>query len=695
MPVTTFTPRLRSADGGAVMSAQRDRAVASARRADLDGLRGLAIALVVVFHVWFGRVSGGVDVFLALSGFFFVGSLLRVTESAAPLDPRPVLRRVGRRLLAPLVLVLAAVAVAQVVLTPPTGWFSAAEQLFASLTFLQNWHLARTASDYLAADPSVSPLQHLWSIAVQGQFYLAAVIVVFALAWVLRRRGLPTRMPLTVLLAVVTAASFGYAAFSGADRTWLYYDSATRLWELTLGGLLVCLLPWLRVPRWAAATLAVLALVTFLGCGAVLDGRAQFPGPWALVPVGAALLLVVTGATGSTAVSRLLASAPLVRLGSIAYALYLWHWPVLITYLILRDRLTVGVLGGVGVIALSLVLAEATTRLVEDPIRKGVPSRGRTSLVAALTSVGVALAAVSAGWVQYVERSARQIAELPNLSTDVYPGAAVFDLLTDPVSAPVKPPLTIADRDLPATTLEECIAVNGQQEPLSCTYGDPTASRRIALTGGSHSEHWLPALDLLGVEHHFRVDTYVKVGCPLSAPTTPPAEDSATFDCDTWSTNVLAELAANPPDYVFTTSTRPREAGEGPGDYTPDRYVALWETLTSYGIPVLAIRDTPWLKDDGIPYRASDCLAHGGDAYACGVARSDALDIVDPAQDAAAHLPTVHPLDLSDVVCRPERCLAVEGNVLIYRDRDHLTASYVRTLAPELGRRMRTVTGWW
>ena len=114
MPVTTFTPRLRSADGGAVMSAQRDRAVASVRRADLDGLRGLAIALVVVFHVWFGRVSGGVDVFLALSGFFFVGSLLRVTESAAPLDPRPVLRRVGRRLLAPLVLVLTAVAVGTV-----------------------------------------------------------------------------------------------------------------------------------------------------------------------------------------------------------------------------------------------------------------------------------------------------------------------------------------------------------------------------------------------------------------------------------------------------------------------------------------------------------------------------------------------------------------------------------------------------
>lgn len=686
MPVDTSAPPQESA---------RDRAVGAGRRADLDGLRGLAIGLVVVFHVWFGRVSGGVDVFLALSGFFFVGSLLRVTESTAALDPRPVLRRVSRRLLAPLVLVLVAITAAQVVLTPPTGWFSTAEQTFASLSFLQNWHLARTASDYLAADPSVSPLQHLWSIAVQGQFYLAALVVVFTLAWALRRRGVPTRVPLIVLLAVVTAASFGYAAFSSASQTWLYYDSAARLWELTIGGLLVCLVPWLRIPRWAAAPLAVLALVVFLGCGAVLDGRAQFPGPWALVPVGAALVLVVTGVSQTTAVSRLLASAPLVRLGSIAYALYLWHWPILITYLIVRDRLTVGVIGGFGVIALSLVLAEATTRLVEDPIRRGTPSRARTALVAALTTVGVALAAVSMGWVQYVDRSARHITDLPSLSAEVYPGAAVFDTYSDPVDAPVQPPLMVADRDLPATTLEDCIAVHGQRDAVTCTYGDPTASRRIVLTGGSHSEHWLPALDLLGREHRFRVDTYVKVGCPLSDPLTPLTEDSVTLDCDTWSKNVLAELAADPPDYVFTTSTRPREEGEGPGDYTPGWYVALWETLTSYGSDVLAIRDTPWMKDDGIPYRASDCLARGGDAYACGVARTDALDAVDPAQESAAHLPSVHPLDLSDVVCRAERCLAVEGNILIYRDRDHLTTTYVRTLAPELGRQMRAVTGWW
>ncbi len=149
---------------------------------------------MVVFHVWFGRVSGGVDVFLALSGFFFVGSLLRVAESGAPLDPWPVLKRVGRRLLAPLVLVLAGTTIAALVLLPFPQWDRVAEQTRASLLFVQNWELARTASDYLAADPMVSPLQHLWSIAVQGQFYLAALIVVFASAWLLRRAQIPVRV---------------------------------------------------------------------------------------------------------------------------------------------------------------------------------------------------------------------------------------------------------------------------------------------------------------------------------------------------------------------------------------------------------------------------------------------------------------------------------------------------------------------
>ena len=150
-----------------------------AYRRDLDGLRGVAIALVAIFHVWFGRVSGGVDVFLVLSGYFFGSSLLRTALTpGASLSPWRHITRLARRLLPALIVVLAAAAVLTVAVQPQTRWESFADQSLASLGYYQNWELAATASDYLRAGETFSPLQHIWSMSVQGQFYLAFLVMV-------------------------------------------------------------------------------------------------------------------------------------------------------------------------------------------------------------------------------------------------------------------------------------------------------------------------------------------------------------------------------------------------------------------------------------------------------------------------------------------------------------------------------------
>ncbi len=671
--------------------------VRTAHRHDLDGLRGLAIGLVVVYHVWFGRVSGGVDIFLVLSGYFFIGSLLRTAESPALLDPVPVVRRVTRRLMPALVVVLAAVAVFTVAYHPATSWFDTAKQTTASLLFLQNWHLADSASDYLAADPSVSPLQHLWSISVQGQFYLAALVVVFGSAWLLRARGNSVRGPLTVLLSILAVASLTYAATSDLPQTWLYYDTNARMWELLAGGVLACIAPRLRVPRSVRITLSIAGLAIVFGCGMLLDGRSQFPGPWALVPVGAALALIVAGSAGADRTdgnpfTRALASRPLLRLGVIAYALYLWHWPVLIVYLVVSGRTDAGLTGGLGVIALSLALAELTTRLIETPIRR--PSgtgRTRTALVAVASTLAVLLAAGSVTWAEFIDRRTEQWAQHTDLDPLTHPGAAALVAGADAPHAREVPSRFVAHADLPATTLEDCISQPGQLDPLTCTYGDADAERAIALIGGSHAEHWLPALDVLGREHRFRVETFVKVGCPAVLPPTP---DSEVGECEEWTFGVVDAMTESPPDFVFSTSTRP--VPDGRGDYTPDTYTALWQELADRDLPVIGLRDTPWLASDGVQYRAADCLAHrGGSADSCGIDRADVLAPIDPAQAATVDLPTVQLLDLSDAVCRTDRCRVIEGNVLVYRDSNHLTATYVRTLAPELDRLLGPATGWW
>lgn len=673
--------------------------VRPAHRNDLDGLRGLAIALVVVYHVWFGRVSGGVDIFLVLSGFFFVGSLLRAAESPNPLDPVPVVRRITRRLGPPLVVVLAAVGVFTVLHHPATAWYETAKQTTASMFFLQNWHLADTASDYLAADPSVSPLQHLWSIAVQGQFYLAALVVVFGAAWLLRARGRTVRGPLTLLLAALTVASLVYATVSSMPQSWLYYDTGARLWELLAGGVLACIAPKLRVPRAWRIVLSVAGIVVVFTCGMLLDGRSLFPGPWALVPVGAALALIVAGSGERDPdrrldpVTRLLETRPLLRLGSVAFSLYLWHWPILIAYLVLRDEPSVGLYGGLLVIGLSLVLAELTTRLIETPIRRPSESgRTRTALIALVATIAVATTVGSFTWSRFIDHRSEQWAEQTELDPQLYPGAAALVSGVDAPRVREQPSRFVAHADLPAATLDGCMSQFGETDALTCTYGDPDADRSIALIGGSHAEHWLPALDELGRQHRFRVETYLKVGCPAVLP---PGPDAEVGECDEWTFTVLDALGATRPDIVFSTSTRPNPEGAA-GDFTPDNYVALWRALAERELPLIGIRDTPWLELDGIQWRAADCLAgRGGDADSCGIDRAQVFAEVDPAQAAADGLPNVRLLDLSDAVCGPDRCRVIEGNVLIYRDSNHLTASYVRTLTPDLDRVLGPASGWW
>src|SRR6516165_10605423 len=354
-------------------------------RYDLDGLRGIAIALVAMFHIWFGRVSGGVDVFLALSGFFFGGRILRAALNPdLSLSPVAEVTRLVRRLLPALVVVLAGCAVLTILVQPETRWETFADQSLASLGYYQNWELANTASDYLRAGEAVSPLQHIWSMSVQGQFYLGFLLLVVACAYLFRRpRSKHLRTMFVVLLSALTVASFVYAIVAHQDnQATAYYDSFARAWELLLGALVGALVAHIRWPmrlRTAAATIALAAVVS---CGALIDGVKEFPGPWALVPVGATMLMILAGANLGHAdagermplPNRLLATRPLVALGTMAYSLYLWHWPLLIFWLSYTGHRHANFFEGSAVLLISGLLAYLTTRLLDDPLRYPAPA---------------------------------------------------------------------------------------------------------------------------------------------------------------------------------------------------------------------------------------------------------------------------------------------------------------------------------
>ncbi|WP_372494404.1 MULTISPECIES: acyltransferase family protein [Nocardia] len=672
-------------------------------RADLDGLRGLAIGLVVVFHVWFGRVSGGVDVFLVLSGFFFTGLLLRRAESSGSADGLFVLRRTARRLLPSMVVVLAAVVIAAVLMRPYTQWSDIAAQTLASLGYIQNWWLASTWSDYLAADPSVSPLQHLWSMSVQGQFYLTALLTVAAATWLAHRyrRGTGMRPMLAVIVIASGAASFVYAIQGTATHQgWNYYDSAARGWELLVGAGLALAAPYLSPPRPVRVALAGLGVAGVALCGwLILDGANRFPGPAALLPVSAAAALILSGNNLTPSQrpwgNRILTTPAARWLGDIAYPLYLWHWPILIFYLTERGHAHAGLRGGLAVIAVSVVLAWITHRWVEEPLRSrgttGEPVRSRRVTRTAVSATAAVVIAATGAW-QIAVLELQPARAVGALNPSLYPGA---ESLASGMSAPtvrMRPTLLEAAADLPAPTGDGCISDWDTRDVITCSYGDLHATRTLALVGSSHAEHWLPALQTLAAQHSFRIQTYLKMGCPLTLAEDATYKGEPIPDCRDWSREVIDRLGTDRPDWVFTTGTRPRP---DIGDETPPEYLDVWAALADRGLHVIAIRDTPWLRRDSIRYKATDCLAAGGDRISCGMRREDALDPIDPSIEPGSRYPNVFPIDLTDAICEPTVCPVVEGNILVYHDEHHLTASYSRSLAGALGRQLQPLLRWW
>lgn len=693
-------------------------APAALRRRDRDGLRGFAIALVVVFHVYVGRVSGGVDVFLLLSGYFFIGALIRNADRpGASLNPWWPLWRTLRRLYPALVTVTASCAALVLIAVPQLRTVELAEQLFASLLYLENVKLSRTAAGYGAAGQEISPLQHLWSMSVQFHAYLLAIAVIAALGRLTRRTraaaGSVARAAMPPLAAGV-AVSFGDAGWLHAhDQVANYYSTVSRFWEIGLGAVLMLLLTRyggrLRaLPDRAADALAVTGLLLIALTGAVLDGAAAFPGPWTLLPLGGAGLVILAGGRPGVA-TAFLESRPVAFLGRVAYPLYLWHWPLLIIAVNLAGANRPGVVLGTAIIAASLLLARATQRFVEAPLRQRRPRPAagepvvaetlaalrRDRAARALAGVGVvAVAAVCLAALPYSRTmTGRYAAADPDPAT--HPGGRVATAgAAAPAGTAAWPPYGVLAEGRSRVGRDGCV-VDAFAPPAadavaavaaaggSCVYGDPAGERTMMLVGGSHSQHWFDALDAVARDHGWRLLVRIRQGCPGALGAVPGLD----LECATWNRRLLGDIRAERPDLVVTVSTRPRP--DGPGDYTPRAYRAFFDAVAELDVGILGIRDNPWVRDGELAgYDAARCVEAGGDPAACGPARSVALSLTDPGARALSGYPRSHAVDFSDVFCDAGRCPAALGNMWVYRDDDHLSPAFVRTLAPELDRRI-------
>jgi hypothetical protein len=373
--------------------------------------------------------------------------------------------------------------------------------------------------------------------------------------------------------------------------------------------------------------------------------------------------------------------------------LYLWHWPLLIVATAHWDGLSVG--RGLLVAAFSFLPAWLTYRLVENPLRFSA-SLARLPRLALSLGANCTLAGVVAGLVVLLAVPTPTSTPDIESATQSRLGAAVLaeSSRDDPAGAPVDrvewitPDPVEATEDVPDLYADGCQQDGASAEPVSCSYGSDDAGTTIALVGDSKAAQWAPALQILAQQKDWRLVTYTKSRCSFT--TAEITIDGEIYEsCSDWNDNVLAELTgANRPDYVVTSGGR-SAAVVGGGSSAQDAVGAMvaglkesWDVLISSGVNVIVIADTP---DTG--FNVYECVSENPDRLTeCTYDRQESQGAGVLAQLQAAASPSdVTYVDLNDAICPTARCAPVIGNVLVYRQGSHLTATYVETLAPRVG----------
>jgi len=638
---------------------RRSHTKSASYRPDIEGLRGIAILLVVVFHAGIPICQGGflgVDVFFVLSGYLITGLLenevlqtgrLRIIDFYA--------RRIRRLLPASTCMLLATIVAAQFVFTP-LEQEHLARTARSTAGYISNLWFMRQASDYFAQDTKLNPLLHTWSLAVEEQFYLVWPFLILLALRVRRSRS-------GLALVLVAASSASIASFIWLTKTnppFAFFGMPARAWEFGLGGL-ASLVPSGRVHILGSASRFAgwIGLSAVLLSGCLLNEQTVFQYFGVLIPVlGTAAVLVAGSARSERGVSRLLGLRFLQELGRLSYSWYLWHWPVLVMALILFPALSVA--GRSFCIVGSLGLAAMIHRAIENPIRFSPFLTKRPSLSVSLAVVSTILClGISMLWQRHALRD---------------PEDKVF---------------AQAKNDAPRLYRLGCQADLTEAKLKECSFGDRQSSKTILLFGDSHAAQWFPPLERIASAKSWHLVTLTKSGCPAAdVPIFNYQLGRSMPECTAWRKAALKRISELKPTLVVIGSSTiylnngPNNTGISESRWRDGTRETLL-SLNSMGLQTLLIGNSPRMGFD-VPICLSRLIRHR--SLSCAVSRSVALPAGASKAEiqAAGGIDRVSSLELSDQICDNNTCPPVLNGMVLYRDADHLTASFAETLAPQM-----------
>jgi peptidoglycan/LPS O-acetylase OafA/YrhL len=674
------------------MPSARQEKTSTGFRPDIEGMRAIAIVAVLLAHAGIPFAAGGyvgVDVFFVISGFLITRLLLNEIGRSNKISIRGFYARRIKRLLPLSAVLLVTVSILSLIIFSPVRIAEVSGDIISSAFYVANWHFAAQSVDYFAQEAEPSPVQHLWSLAIEEQFYLVWPSLILAVTWFWRRQGKSVAPALWVTLGVIFFASLAFGIYyTDAQPNAAYFSTFGRAWELALGAILA-LLGVVALRRRVAIGLGWAGLAAIVYAVLAFDESTPFPGTAALIPtLGAAALILAGGALQSrnrATATGLLSTRPARYVGGISYSWYLWHWPLLVFAAALWGPLSVA--AGIAVVAVSWIPTAITHYVVEEPFRR---SKKLVAMPARAFALGAACMALMVGGALLLEDSQPGLETAP--LSDVQ-GAAALDteLVPQETAVALRPNPLRAKEDRSQAFYDGCLVGIAGTNSNRCLYGDPDGTKTLILFGDSHALQYFAPLEKLALENKWRLIVLTKAECtPGEVPIRSMIEDREYSQCDAWREETLERIedAGSRAMVVMsgdTAYTPFDEAGnELTGKESADAleagYAKTLDRIDKAGLQVAVIRDTPASASD-VPSCVSEDLQN---LDKCAFERvrdwNKEYDV-----RAAEAAPFAHLIDINDEICPSDLCRAVIGNALVYRDKSHLTATFARTLSPWIG----------
>ncbi|MFA1624390.1 acyltransferase family protein [Rhizobium mongolense] len=644
-------------------------------RAELDGLRAVAVIPVVLYHIGLAWLPGGfvgVDVFFVLSGYF-MARIISSEIAAGSFNIWQFYGRRIRRILPALTAVLAASTIAAWFLFMPQEFEYFAKSLIGAATFTANI-LFQKESGYFDLEAHTKPLLHTWSLSVEEQFY-----IFFPLTLLLTRKSRAVTLAVLIAAFFLSFAASCWAAFNATSQG--FYLLPFRVWELLLGSL-VALVPAPKLTQRSESLMAGVGLLGIVAAFFAYNVDTPFPGYYALLPCLSAAAVIFSRAEGSWSYA-LLKAPPMMFIGKISYSVYLWHWPIIV----FTRYLNLGMeawLEGAMVFACALALGYLSWRFIEQPFRHGGGMSIVTPLVSGAAALGASVA-VASTIIAYHGMPWR----LSGDALQLY--AATYD------QSPFSQPRCFAD------TNGNGLSVAAIEEGRLCVVGDhsTTAPPSFVVWGDSHSAAMAPAIDLAARKAGIRGVLVGRGGCP-PLPNAAFSSQKNVERCVDHNKAALSFIETQKIPYVFLVAYWPKyvHRSELPNqgiffdpniappveDWSGPVRNSLEETITrldAAGTKSVLVLDVPEM---GVPVP---------EALARAVTTSRSEDIA-PSRDYTDQRQSLARMVLNDVakrknaylvdplpkLCDATRCHAIINDTVMYKDADHLSASGARILAP-------------